>query len=220
MAQGDASGNGRRPMHPATRWVLVALWALPGVWNIWWCLYSLVTQTPLKYSAGDGSTEGMLASVPWADTKTSDDPGGAVWWMALVMGQLWIALPAVYLLAAREMPRMRARLAAQREAAPQPPPDVEEARKRAFAADLKRAKTVAFALFCLGVVLSLGGIVVFLSSDGQAGWLLGAGMVALATLGVAALVVSLALPSCPACGGSVGQMWGEPRCPHCAATLR
>lgn len=196
--------------------------AAPGLWNVWWCLYSLVTGTGLKYLAQTHGDGGLLALPPWSATRDADTPGGAVWWMTLILGLIWVSMPVVGVLARRQ--QLQQRIQQEAHQAPPLPPDDQWRLQARYAAAVLYGKRLAGICFGAGVVISLAlmGWWMSLSVEGPGapnaplGWAMGV----LFGCGVTALVLSFVLPRCPACGRRLSQFHTEDTCPGCGVRLR
>jgi len=103
-----ASAGGATPKTEArTRDARASLWAswrswlliLPlvgGVWQLFWCFYSVATNTAMKIALVEDT--GIIAMPVWSTEGSSAQPWSGEWWMALVMGLVWGSMSVVLLL--------------------------------------------------------------------------------------------------------------------------
>lgn len=103
---------------PAWQWVLVAL---VGTWSgsqILWCLWSLITWTPLRVAVQtEGKGQGFIALPPWSTRGTGEAPLTLDWCFTLFAASLWLFC-ALAPFAVRRLAVAKARTTAPRKMTP------------------------------------------------------------------------------------------------------
>lgn len=116
--EGDLVSVRRMAVVPAWQWALVAL---VGAWSgsqVLWCLWSLVTWTPLRVAVQtEGEGQGFIALPPWSTRGTAEAPLTLDWCFTLFAATLWFVI-ALAPFAIRRLAVARARTTAPRKMTP------------------------------------------------------------------------------------------------------
>jgi hypothetical protein len=88
----------------APHWLAVCAVAAPGLWNILWCLYSLVSGTQMRVMIVEGGSDegGIFARTPWSTAGKAVPALSFEWWLAFVIGLLPVASAVVWYLIFRQ----------------------------------------------------------------------------------------------------------------------
>ena len=107
------AGDGRASLWASWRSWLLILPVAGGVWQLFWCFYSVATNAEMKIALAEDT--GIIAMPVWSTSGSSAQPWSGEWWMALIMGLLWGSMGVVLLLI------MHRRAKGGQQAPPEPP---------------------------------------------------------------------------------------------------